>query len=132
MENKQVFRRIPNILRITVRFRTSPPVTCVNRICSKYNVTYYKARFVIVKINVKWADIHVIHGHVFWGQWKGDKGQGVSLFGTPCICHGLIRCQCTNTKCLPRFYRAMHVVQSVVLLSQVVRWRRSHLRQRKK
>jgi len=24
------------------------------------------------KFNVKWAFI-VIQGHVFWGQWKGDK-----------------------------------------------------------
>jgi len=28
-------------------------------------------RFVIVKIEPKMA----IQGHVFWGQWKGDKGR---------------------------------------------------------
>jgi len=33
-----------------------------------------KALFVIVKIEGK----VVIQGHVFWGQWKGDKGLNIN------------------------------------------------------
>jgi len=45
----QFFSRIPNILRITDHFRTSPLVTCVNRLYSKCNLTA-ETRFVIVNI----------------------------------------------------------------------------------
>jgi len=37
--------RIWNILRITVRFRTSPLVMCVNRLYSKYVKIFLKGMF---------------------------------------------------------------------------------------
>ena len=52
------FLRIPNILRITVRFRISPFVTCVNRIYRKCNLST-ETWFVIVNIYRKMA----IQGH---------------------------------------------------------------------
>jgi len=52
------FLRIPNILRITVRFRTSLLVTCVNRLYSKCNLIA-ETRFVIVNIYRNMA----IRGH---------------------------------------------------------------------
>ena len=67
-----VLLRIPNILRITVRFRTSPLVTCVNRHYSKYVITQKAVRS-SKKINTKWP-LKVNQDRVFWGQWKGDKG----------------------------------------------------------
>jgi len=48
------FLRIRNILRIAVRFRTSPLVTCVNRLYSKCNLIA-ETRFVIVNIYRKMA-----------------------------------------------------------------------------
>jgi len=52
------FSRIPSILRITVRLRTSPLVTCVKKLYSKCNLIA-ETRFVIVKIYRKMA----IRGH---------------------------------------------------------------------
>ena len=57
-ERSAVFPWIPNILRITVRFRTSSLVTCVNRLYSKCNLIA-ETRFVIVNICRKM----VIRGH---------------------------------------------------------------------
>jgi len=48
------FLRIPNILRITVRFRTSPLITYVNILYSKCNLIA-DTRFVIVNIYRKMA-----------------------------------------------------------------------------
>ena len=51
---RSFFSRIPNILRITVRFRTSPLVTCVKRLYSKCNLIA-ETPFVIVKLYRKMA-----------------------------------------------------------------------------
>jgi len=37
--------------------------------------------YVIVTYNVKWPfkPFEVFQGHVFWGQWKGDKGLNIAV-----------------------------------------------------
>jgi len=36
-------------------------------------VWFQSSRHTKTEFNVKWP-LMVIQGHVFWGQWKGDKG----------------------------------------------------------
>jgi len=55
---RSFFSRTPNILRITVRFRTYPLITCVNKIYSKCSLSA-ETRFVIVNMYSKMA----IRGH---------------------------------------------------------------------